>query len=161
MGKTGFARLEAGTLSLDNEHTVIAGLRLHHVGIVVSDIAEKRSVYTLLGYTERTGIIHDPAQTAYVQFLQLGDSDVYIELVAPDGPESKLAKATARKHPLNHLCFAVDDIESACATLVGLEWMMISAPTPAVAFEGRKIAWVSSPDLLITELVESGSAGSL
>ena len=136
-------------------------LDLHHVGIVVEEIVQKRESYTLLGYSERTGIIHDPAQTAYVQFFQLPDADHYLELVAPDGPESKLAKATRRKHPLNHLCYVVDDIVATCSFLEVQGWSLVSEPTPGVAFDGRRIAWMSSPDLLIIELVERGPKGSL
>jgi methylmalonyl-CoA/ethylmalonyl-CoA epimerase len=136
-------------------------LDLHHIGIVVADIAEKREFYTLLGYSERTCVIHDPVQTAYVQFLRLRGADHYLELVAPNGPESKLAKAASRKHPLNHLCYSVDDIAATCSFLEAHGWSLVSEITPAVAFEGRRIAWVSSPDLLIVELVERGTEGSL
>lgn len=128
---------------------------------MVENIPEKREAYTLLGYSARTGMIHDPAQTAYVQFFRLPGADHYLELVAPDGPESKLAKATTRRHPLNHLCYVVDDIVATCGLLEAHGWWLVSEPTPAIAFEGRRIAWLSSPDLLIVELVERGPAGSL
>ena len=35
-------------------------------------------------------------QTAYVQFLALAGESMFLELVAPDGPGSKLAHALAR-----------------------------------------------------------------
>ena len=148
-------------MSLEPNALTIPDMRLHHVGVVVSNIEEKRAAYTLLGYTERTGVIHDPLQTAYVQFLRLPGSDFYLELVAPDGPDSKLTKATGRKQPLNHLCYAVTDVPRTCQLLLQNDWSLLSDPKPAVAFEGRLIAWVSSPDLMITELVERGLPGSL
>jgi methylmalonyl-CoA/ethylmalonyl-CoA epimerase len=37
--------------------------------------------------------MHDAAQTAYVQFLRLPGETSFIEFVAPDGPQSKLAAA--------------------------------------------------------------------
>jgi len=136
-------------------------LDLHHVGVVVEKIEEKREAYGVLGYSERTGIIHDPLQTAYVQFFNLPGANHYLELVAPDGPESKLAKAIKRKQPLHHLCYVVNDILAACALLQAHGWWLVSEPTPAIAFDQRRIAWLASPDLLIIELVERGPEGSL
>jgi methylmalonyl-CoA/ethylmalonyl-CoA epimerase len=137
-------------------------LRLHHVGIVVDDIEEKRRYYEeALGYTARTGVIHDPVQTAYVQFLQLGNGETFIELVAPDGPESKLARASKKGLPLNHLCYATKAMEATLAHLSTKGSLVFKAPVPAVAFEGRRIAWVMGPDGLLVELVEDGGWGAL
>ena len=136
-------------------------LKLHHVGIAVEKIEKARDRYELLGYVERTRIIHDPTQTAYVQFFNLPGADHYIELVAPDGPQSKLSNAITRKQPLNHLCFVTPDIAGTCSALDGQGWRLISEPTPAVAFDQRRIAWLASPDMLIVELVEQGPDGSL
>lgn len=136
-------------------------LKLHHIGIVVPRIEEAVSAYRLLGYTERTGIIHDPAQTALLQFLRLSNADHYIELVAPDGPDSYVAAAAARKNPLNHLCYTSVDIFCTCNLLQSGGWRLISDPAPAVAFDGRLIAWLISPAKLIVELVQQGPEGSL
>ena len=43
---------------------------------------------TRFGYEVRTPVIHDPLQTAFVQFLALPGDRVYLEFVSPDGPES-------------------------------------------------------------------------
>ena len=137
------------------------GLKLHHIGIVVKQIDEARALYEFLGYEARTPILHDPVQTAYVQFLRLAEADHYIELVAPDGPESLLAAAASKKIPLNHLCYLTADIDETCRTLEAEQWRLVSEPTLSVAFVGRKIAWLVSPTRLIIELVERGPAGSL
>jgi len=136
-------------------------LKLHHVGVVVADIEKARQTYDLLGYMERTAIIHDPTQTAFVQFFQLKDADHYIELVAPDGPESKLSNASKKRQPLNHLCFSCPDIHATCEALRSRGWLLISAPTPAVAFDQRPIAWLANEAALLVELVERGPEGSL
>ena len=136
-------------------------LSLHHVGVAVDNIDHHRGTYTAIGYVERTGIIHDPVQTAYVQFLALPGADHFVELVAPDGPESKLARAVKKNQPLNHLCYRVADIADACQSLENLGWHLISHPTPAVAFEGRRIAWLATPAMLLVELVEKGAPGTL
>jgi len=137
------------------------GLKLHHIGIVVAQIDESRALYDFLGYQPHTPVIHDPVQTAYVQFLRLAGADHYIELVAPDGPDSLLSAAASKRLPLNHLCYATPAIQHACNSLESDRWRLLSEPTPSVAFDGRKIAWLMSPTRLIIELVEQGAAGSL
>lgn len=136
-------------------------LNIHHIGLLVRDIDESRGAYLRTGYEAITGVIHDPVQTAYVQFLRLPGDRVYLELVAPDGPESKLANERRKGGGLNHICYVTDDIAAACAELRDLGYFQIAEPVPAVAFSGRCVAWMMGPDRLLTELVERGPEGSL
>ena len=139
-----------------------SGLTLHHVGIVVSNIEEQRRFYVdHLGYGERTAVIHDPLQTAYVQFFSIPGSDHYLELVAPDGENSRLQNASRKGIPLNHLCYACDEIAATFDALWNAGCFRISAPTPAVAFDGRPVAWLMTPDKLLIELVQRGGPESL
>ena len=109
-----------------------------------------------LGYQLATEIIHDPGQGAYVQFLRLPGDRVFLELVQPDGPGSKLSRAVANGGGLNHVCYAVDDIEAARLGMRKHGFFLIAPPVPAVAFKGRRIAWLRGKDQVITELVELG-----
>jgi methylmalonyl-CoA/ethylmalonyl-CoA epimerase len=137
-------------------------LNLHHVGIVVADIAGTSKDYAIrLGCQIRSPIIHDPAQTAYVQFLSQPGDSVFLELVSPDGPESKLASALSKDGGLNHLCYAVNDIDSACRQLRSRGMYLIQPPVPAAAFPARRIAWLIGRERIPTELVERGSDGEL
>ncbi len=101
-------------------------------------------------------MIEDPVQTALVQFLRLPSGANWLELVAPNGPDSKLSSALAKGEGLHHLCYEVDDIEAACVALRRQKMALLSAPAPAVAFTGRRVAWLLGRDRLLTELVESG-----
>jgi methylmalonyl-CoA/ethylmalonyl-CoA epimerase len=129
---------------------------IHHVGVAVQNIEETAKSYVrYFGYQRNSEIIHDPQQGAYVQFLSLPGDRVYLELVQPDGPDSNLSKAIEKGGGLNHVCYATDDIETACEALRERGLFLIASPVPAVAFKGRRIAWLMSPDRVITELVES------
>jgi methylmalonyl-CoA/ethylmalonyl-CoA epimerase len=140
----------------------VSDLRLHHIGIVVAKIEDRRDFYIrTLQYQERTPVIHDPIQTAFVQFLFQPGSDHLIELVAPDGEASHLSNASRKGSPLNHLCYSCDEIAESLAELRDAGCFVVREPTPGVAFEGRPIAWVMSPHRLLMELVERGPAGSL
>lgn len=137
-------------------------LRLHHIGVAVRDISRSTEDYRRrFGCEPEGGLVHDPVQTAFIQFLRFPGDSVLIELVAPDGPESKLRNALDKGGGLNHLCHSTADIESACRSLRQAGMVVIHKPTPAVAFGGRRIAWVAGQDRLLIELVErSGEAGS-
>ncbi len=131
--------------------------RLHHVGILVSDVARAgESLSRRFGYVAETEVLEDSRQTAYVQFLRLPGADHWTELVAPNGPASLLSAAVKqRRGATHHLCYEVSDIRGACERLAA-SMTLIAAPVPAIAFGGRRIAWLIDRDYLLIELVESG-----
>ena len=50
----------------------------------------------------------------------------------------------------------VADIERACEQLREQSMMLIAPPVPAVAFGGRRIAWLMDGGCFLVELVEAG-----
>jgi methylmalonyl-CoA/ethylmalonyl-CoA epimerase len=130
-------------------------LRLHHVGYATAEIAPIAETYvSRFGYERSTGVIHDPLQTALVQFLKLPGERSYLEFVAPDGEHSKLAAVVKRGGGLNHLCYTAGPLEEAIAGLEESGMKLISDPKPAVAFAGRRICWLLGADRVPVELVE-------
>lgn len=137
-------------------------LRFHHVGLVVKDIARSASAYIeRFGYIARSEVIHDPLQTAYVQFLSFPGETVFLEFVSPDGPASALSLALKKGESLNHLCYSTSDIEKCCGDLRSAGLFPVRPPTPAVAFNGRKIAWFMDRNGLLFELVQRGPSNEL
>jgi methylmalonyl-CoA/ethylmalonyl-CoA epimerase len=137
-------------------------LNLHHVGIAVENIERQGARYIQdFGYIARTDIIHDPVQTAYVQFLRLAGDSVYLELVAPDGPASKLTNAIRHGGGLNHLCYSTANLENSCRELRNNGFILVQTPVPAAAFNQRRIAWMIGKDRVLIELVERGGANEL
>jgi len=135
---------------------------LHHVGILIKDISGAAELYSLrFGYRFKTEIIHDPAQGAFVQFLELPGDSVFLEFVSPDGPKSHLWNALKRGAGTHHVCYATADIDKACADLRGHGMSLIRAPINATAFQGRRIAWLMGRDRALTELVEEGPEGEV
>lgn len=144
----------------DIEQESASRLRLHHVGHAVREIGPAARAYCeRFGYEICSEVIHDPRQTAYVQFLRLPGDAVYLELVAPDGPGSKLTHAVRRGGGLNHLCYTAGPLEAAIAALEATGMKLISDPTPGVAFAGRRICWLLAEEPLPVELVERRDAG--
>ena len=133
----------------------ISRFALHHVGYAVKAIESVSDSYvTRFGYAVCTPVIHDPLQTAFVQFFSLPGDRVYLEFVSPDGPDSRLTNAVRKGGGLNHLCYIADNLEEAAGLLVQNDMMLISPPQPAVAFAGRRICWLVGEDMLPIELVE-------
>jgi methylmalonyl-CoA/ethylmalonyl-CoA epimerase len=132
-------------------------LRLHHVGIVVADIAAEVARYIdRFGYELRSSVIHDPVQTAFVQFVSLPSDSVYLEFVSPDGSNSKLSNALNKGGGVNHICYSTPRIDEAVKHLWETGMFVLQDPVPAVAFRGRKIAWLMGSDSVPVELVERG-----
>lgn len=132
--------------------------RLHHTGLLVTDIAAAASgLLERFGYRSASAVIEDPLQTAQVQFLHLPGTGHWLELVAPNSKQSKLSNALRKGGGLHHLCYEVTAIEAACSHLREQAMLLLSHPAPAVAFGGRRIAWFMDRTGLLIELVEAGA----
>ena len=130
---------------------------LHHVGFLVRDLASAAQEFAeRLGYVVQSLPIEDPIQTAEVQFLRQPGSDSWLELVTARGDSSKLATALDKGGGLHHLCYEVPDILAACQHLREHGMLLLTDPVPAVAFGGRRIAWLMDRSRLLLELVEAG-----
>ena len=131
-------------------------MKLHHVGIVVDDIESGIQRYkALFGFVPITEVVDDPIQKVSVVLLSNPEADgAPIELIAPlteDSPVSNILKGKVR---LYHLCFLVENIEEALQNFRNNKAIIISGPVPAELFEGKRIAFVYSPDNYVVELLE-------
>ncbi len=112
------------------------------------------------GYRARFGCrtlsppIHDPLQTAIVQFLELAPGQTMLELVSPDSDASKLSGMVRQGGGLHHLCYTAELLEPAIAALSATGLRLIGDPSPASAFAGRRICWLLGPDRSLIELIE-------
>lgn len=137
-------------------------LSLHHVGYLVAQIDAAGDLYRKqFGYQIASAIIHDPVQTAMVQFLRLPGDSSYLELISPAGPDSRLSSALAKGGGLNHLCYCTAELDSEIERLRSMGLILLRKPVPAAAFSGRRIAWMRGTDPIPIELVESGARGEL
>jgi len=138
-------------------------LRLHHIGFVVAEIsASIQGFRASLGAAWDGSVFEDPNQKVKVAFLKTQSSGGQIELVEPARNSSPVAKFLAeRGGGLHHLCYEVRDIEQALAAFKARGAVIAKRPLPAVAFEGRRIAWILTAERLLVELLEerSGAAG--
>ena len=79
-----------------------------------------------------------------------------LELVMPSGPDSPVQRTLNQGAGAYHVCYEVPSIENAMAHLKAQKCGVLSNPVPAVAFQGRLIAWLSTPTMQLIELMQAG-----
>jgi methylmalonyl-CoA/ethylmalonyl-CoA epimerase len=128
----------------------------HHVGYVVSSITDVGEDFARSLGAEWDGvIIHDPLQEARVTFLRCGGPEnPAVELVEPAGDKSPLHKIVAKGGGLHHVCYEVDSLNTQLAQSRTAGCLVVKNPLPAVAFGGRRIAWVYTRQKLLVEYLE-------
>ncbi len=130
----------------------------HHVGVAVDDVAAAAAEYeTRLGAVADAETFHDEAQGVRVRFLSLGG--LRMELLEPAASPSPLDAVIRRGIALYHTCYEVDDLDPALQRLRDSGVKVISEPKPAVAFQGRRVAFVICRGLMI-ELLEKRPGGA-
>ena len=134
------------------------GFKLRHVGVAVQKIEPAtEALSALFGYKVVSGPFDDPIQKVTVNFLKASAEDTAeIELIAPLTPDSPIAAMLSKGGGgAYHLCFETSDIDAALAHATSNGCIIVSAPAPAVAFGGRRIAWIYTKSRQLFELVEA------
>jgi methylmalonyl-CoA/ethylmalonyl-CoA epimerase len=128
----------------------------HHVGFVVPSIPN--SVHSFLGMLQANWdeqVFHDPNQGVRVTFLKSKHrGDPLWELVEPADDNSPVRALAAKGGGLHHVCYVVDNLEQAVADARVRGAIIARQPAPAVAFDGRRIAWIYTKNRLLIEYLE-------
>jgi methylmalonyl-CoA/ethylmalonyl-CoA epimerase len=134
------------------------GFKLRHVGVAVPSLGPAtETLATLFGYRVVSGPFDDPIQKVSVNFLTTSDKDATeIELIAPLSEDSPITSMLAKNGGgAYHLCFETSDIDQALVHAKNNGCMIVSPAVPAVAFGGRRIAWIYTRSRQLFELVEA------
>lgn len=131
---------------------MLAGI--DHTGIAVPDIDEALAFYVEvlgLALAHRETILEQGVEAA---LLDVGDS--HVELIAPLGPETGVARFLAQRGPgLHHVAYRVDDIEATLASLSAAGVRLIDE-RPRAGIRGSRVAFVhpTATGGVLTEIVE-------
>jgi methylmalonyl-CoA/ethylmalonyl-CoA epimerase len=132
-----------------------SSLRLHHMGFVVADIVTAMPAFVRSMAAEWDGqIFEDPLQKAKVAFMTTRPGDAQIELVQPVGENSPVQRFLLQGGGMHHLCYEVASLEAELTSFRSRGAAIASRPKPAVAFGGRRIAWVITSEKFLVELLE-------
>lgn len=135
-------------------------MKLHHYGYAVKSIEKSFKEFEKLGYRATTEVITDPIQGVHLLFLS-NDTDHLIELVSPidEEKESPVTKILQKNGPsLYHICYEVDSLEEAIKDLKSKRFVVVLNPTPAVAFNNRRISFLYNSHLGLIEILEKYNA---
>lgn len=129
---------------------------LHHFGFVVTDIRAGLEGFVRTLAAEWNGRVYDdPQQKVRVGFLSTKPGDPLIELVEPAAEDSPVRRfLSERGGGLHHVCYEVSDLERQIVEMKARGSVVVRQPKPAVAFDGRRIAWLLTREKLLVELLE-------
>ena len=130
-------------------------MKLHHVGIVVKDLATYGKDYAhILGLAPDSQVYHDPIQKVNVQFWR-DERGMLLELIEPASQDSPVWRSSRKGGGLDHLCYETPDIEKQIEESIRQGGMIARELNPAVAFGGRRIVFVYFLELGLIEFVET------
>ena len=129
-------------------------MKIHHVGVAVTDIDEAIRLYTSMFGAELIQRGKSDIDALEAALLRAGESEV--ELLRPLRDDTSVAKFLARRGPgLHHLAVAVEDIDQALAD-AREQGMELIDQTPRIGLHGKRIAFIHPKSFggVLTELVE-------
>jgi len=130
-------------------------MKLHHVGVVVDDLDASGEAYrSFLGLTAASEVFDDPLQKVRLQFWR-DEQGALLELIQPATSDSPVQRALKKGGGLNHLCYEVEDIDLQVRTAIDQGAIPTTGIVPAVAFSGRRVAFLFFPKLNLVEFVEA------
>lgn len=131
--------------------------KFHHLGIAVHEIHSALQTYkSLFGYRLLSGPFDDPLQAASICFVG-SESGVnpMLELIAPLGGDSHVHSILQKGAGAYHLCYEVPDLEHTMEAARVEGCVVVRNPAPAVAFDGRRVAWLYTPTRHLLEILET------
>ena len=128
----------------------------HHVGFVVASIQDSVQGFASMVQADwDEQVFHDPKQGVRVTFLKSRrPGDPLWELVEPADEQSPVHSFAAKGGGLHHVCYVVDNLAKALTGARALGAIVTRKPMQAVAFDGRRIAWIYTRNRLLIEYLE-------
>ncbi|WP_395303171.1 VOC family protein [Pectobacterium polonicum] len=129
-------------------------MKLHHFGFLSKKINETVNTFILLGHKTISDIIRDDIRGVDIVFLTSNTNEL-IEIVSPY-TENSIVNNLIKKssNSLYHIAYSVDDIDENIFNLQHKGFILIDPPKPAIAFNGKKVAFLISSNVGMIELIE-------
>ena len=128
------------------------GGKFHHLGVACLDLDKESKPWVTLGYRPEAPDFEDTIQQVRGRFL-IG-AGPRLELLVATTPTSPVTAALARGAKFYHQAFSVPQFDESLAELRGLGCKLTVGPVAAVAFGGRRIAFLMMANMNLIELIE-------
>ena len=128
--------------------------RIDHIGVAVSDLDEAAELYR--DRFQMTEQHRETVEEQGVEAMLFEVGEGHVELIAPLGPETGVARFIEKNGPgLHHVAYACDDIDSALATVRDSGLRLIDKE-PRRGIRNSRVAFLhpKSTGGVLTELVE-------
>jgi len=129
------------------------GFTFHHIGVACRDIEAEAKAWLMLGYVAEAPDFEDPIQQVRGRFLV--GAGPRLELLMQAGPQSPIPGILRRDTKFYHMAYVGTAFDDAIAALRQKRCKITTDPAPAVAFGGRRIAFLILPNMNVIELVEA------
>ncbi len=125
----------------------------HHIGVACDDLEREERTFLGLGYRREGEIFADPIQG--IRGLFLTGAGPRMELVTPfDDQAGVLTGVLAQRLKMYHIAYLVPDLMQALKSLKEQRAKLVVNPSPAVAFNGRSVAFLVLPNRMLIEIIE-------
>ena len=114
-------------------------MKLHHIGVVVSNI--QNSIGELTKYMSfQSTSLPTPVGSQKVNVCLLKIGEPFLELIEPASPDSPIMEFASSGGGIHHLCFEVEDIQKELDDMVRKGATVLVKPVKG--FDERRIAFV-------------------
>jgi len=127
-------------------------LKCHHIGIATSNLEKEIDYYTQLQYVQEGEIFEDPLQKIRGVFMV--NNGIRIELLEGTSEESPTINFLKKGIQMYHQGYFVNQLEEQIEQFVQEGAILVSPPKPAIAFNGRRIAFLLLRNRMLIEFIE-------
>jgi methylmalonyl-CoA/ethylmalonyl-CoA epimerase len=131
---------------------------LDHVGVAVASLDDAIPLFEAMTGARATG--RERVESQEVEVVFLGSGAGRVELLAPLGPTSPIARFLERRGPgMHHLCYRVPDLRAALEEHHAAGYELID-PEPRAGAHGHRVAFLHprSTGGVLLELLEGRDA---
>lgn len=136
-----------------NELSLPDGYRFHHIGYATKSIQAEQRILSFLGYEDEGLEFRDERQGVLGLFMT--GTGPRIELLENLPGSNTLTPWITAGIKMYHFAFYVNHIGEALEWARARRVRIVTPPTPAVAFQGRAVAFVMFREGLLLEFIQS------
>ena len=128
-------------------------MKIDHIGYLVKNMEKSIEEFQKLGYSIEVASLYDSDRDVTICFMR---NDAYrIELVSPCSEKSVVYEQLKRVgNSPYHICYRVTDIDYTLREFREKKYVIIKQPQAAIAFIGKKVAFIYHKNVGMVELVE-------
>lgn len=126
-------------------------MKFHHIGFLTKNLNKTQKEFSLIRYKKNSKIIDDKKLKVKILFIK--NSNNLIEIVKPYNKNLGLLDLIEKKIFSYHFAYKTKKFRSDIQKLKK-KFKMIVNPTPALAFNNKKVCFFEMPNGFIIELIE-------